>query len=370
MAAQNKEHMNSRHLISSSLLIATACTCLAAVQVGPVTMIGNLDEYPAPPAIGEVRTPAAGIYFGTAFKTDAEAYYVLDSIGLERFLFDPAVPLQVTLYRQDASGGWEAVAELGDPIPVAAPTRNPDLSTYVSYAPTAEFVLEPSSTYMVAVGQPADSTAEAGLVFTTSENYAAMPGWSIASDHFGIVVGGGVLWTVPFSPGHLKFQVNAVFLKSANQPPDVSQARASIARLWPATGLLVPFQVVGVTDPDGDQVRVKITSIVQDEPVADAPDRKHGRSGPIREVLKALKDKYDAVLLWDNLAMARAERNGAGNGRVYSVTFVASDGKGGESEGVVFINVPHDARTPAIDDGPATGYYDSFGELPSPEWLD
>jgi hypothetical protein len=38
---------------------------------------------------------------------------------------------------------------------------------------------------------------------------------------------------------------------------------------------------------------------------------------------------------------------------VYEITFVASDGKGGETEGSVFIKVPHDQSgdCESIDDG-------------------
>ena len=49
----------------------------------------------------------------------------------------------------------------------------------------------------------------------------------------------------------------------------------------------------------------------------------------------------------------RAERSGLGNGRVYAVSFSASDGNGGTCTGRVGVGVPHDqgeGRVP-VDDG-------------------
>jgi hypothetical protein len=52
-------------------------------------------------------------------------------------------------------------------------------------------------------------------------------------------------------------------------------------------------------------------------------------------------------------AQVRAERSGNGNGRVYRISFTASDGKGGTCDGSVKVSVPHDqgkGKVP-IDDG-------------------
>jgi hypothetical protein len=62
----------------------------------------------------------------------------------------------------------------------------------------------------------------------------------------------------------------------------------------------------------------------------------------------------------------RAERLDSGNGRVYRVSFTATDGKpNGTASGVVYIQVPHDrgAQPVAIDDGPLTGYFDSTAQF-------
>ena len=64
-----------------------------------------------------------------------------------------------------------------------------------------------------------------------------------------------------------------------------------------------------------------------------------------------LNDKYEVEVGTDT-AWLRAERLGTGNGRVYVITFVASDGKGGETIGTVKVYVQHDQKGfICIDDG-------------------
>jgi hypothetical protein len=111
---------------------------------------------------------------------------------------------------------------------------------------------------------------------------------------------------------------------ATNQPPDCSAASASPAVLWPPNHEMVPIEIVGVVDPDGDPLVITATDVSQDE-AEDEPGS--GNTAP------------DSQL--DPLAV-RAERSGQGSGRVYTITFVADDGRGGECEGVVTVCVPHD----------------------------
>jgi hypothetical protein len=61
-------------------------------------------------------------------------------------------------------------------------------------------------------------------------------------------------------------------------------------------------------------------------------------------------------------AYVRVERSGAGNGRVYTIYFTASDGRGGSCQGSGKVSVPHDASGGSvIDDGPL---YDSTVRTP------
>jgi hypothetical protein len=126
-----------------------------------------------------------------------------------------------------------------------------------------------------------------------------------------------------------------------NEPPDCSMAAASPAMLWPPNHALVRIAIRGVVDPDGDQVTIEATNVVQDEAI-DAPGS--GNTAP---------DSQLAPLA------VRAERSGQGNGRVYAVAFVADDGRGGTCTGTVQVCVPHDRGQGAtcVDDG---AQFDSF----------
>jgi hypothetical protein len=111
---------------------------------------------------------------------------------------------------------------------------------------------------------------------------------------------------------------------------------------------LVPIEIEGVTDPDGDPVVIVVGSVSQDEPLDVEGD---GSTCADAEIV-------------DGQASVRAERIGTpeipGNGRVYTLTFVASDKQGGQCKGQVRVCVPHDMGQgdSCIDDGQI---YSSFG---------
>ncbi len=111
-----------------------------------------------------------------------------------------------------------------------------------------------------------------------------------------------------------------------NEPPDTSGAVASPSELWPPNHKMKAVIITGVSDPDGDPVTIEVTGITQDEPV-DGPGRNHDPDGG--GVGTATPE-------------VRAERDGRGDGRVYVVSFVADDGRGGTSPGSVSVCVPHD----------------------------
>lgn len=121
-----------------------------------------------------------------------------------------------------------------------------------------------------------------------------------------------------------------------NRPPDVSQAAPSTAILWPPNHKMVPITILGVTDPDGDPFTIQITGISQDEPTNGLGD---GDTCP------------DGQGINSATVQLRAERSGTGNGRVYTITFTATDSKGASSTGSVTVAVPHDMHSTAIDDG-------------------
>jgi hypothetical protein len=163
-----------------------------------------------------------------------------------------------------------------------------------------------------------------------------------------VKVPGGYLLQVLDSRGVLLYQCKAELRSCFNSPPDCSKARAKDPVLWPPNHKLVPIEIEGVTDPDGDPVVIVVGSVSQDEPLDVEGD---GSTCADAEIV-------------DGQASVRAERIGTpeipGNGRVYTLTFVASDKQGGQCKGQVRVCVPHDMGQgdSCIDDGQI---YSSFG---------
>lgn len=128
----------------------------------------------------------------------------------------------------------------------------------------------------------------------------------------------------------------------ANNPPDCSAAGPSVATLWPPNHQFASINVLGVTDPDGDAITINIDGIRQDEPTDTFGD---GKFTP------------DGQGVGTSTAEVRAERAVPGNGRVYHISFSASDTFGASCSSEVLVGVPHDERGgAAVDDGPL---YDS-----------
>jgi len=117
---------------------------------------------------------------------------------------------------------------------------------------------------------------------------------------------------------------NVEIVNPANQPPICTAAVARPAVLWPPDHRMVAIEIDGVVDPDGDPVVITATDAVSSES-EDAPGS--GNTAP------------DVQL--DPLAV-RAERSGQGDGRLYTITFTADDGRGGTCNGTVEVCVPHD----------------------------
>ncbi|MBY0247959.1 MAG: hypothetical protein K2Q17_09845 [Nitrospiraceae bacterium] len=128
------------------------------------------------------------------------------------------------------------------------------------------------------------------------------------------------------------------FAGTPNDAPICTTAGPSTDRLWPPNHRLATVSVQGVTDPNGDPITITITAITQDEPVNGLGD---GDTAP------------DGFGVETSQAQLRSERSGTGNGRVYALSFKASDGKGGSCTGRVTVGVPHDQgqQSMPINDG-------------------
>ena len=136
-----------------------------------------------------------------------------------------------------------------------------------------------------------------------------------------------------------------------NNPPDCSGAHAKDPILWPPSHKLEPVEIEGVTDPDGDPISITAYAITQDEALDANGDGETCADGEIT----------------DGQASVRSERTGdpesPGNGRVYVISFVAVDSRGGRCSGQVSVRVPHDMGMgdTVVDDGQL---YDSLGDCP------
>jgi hypothetical protein len=127
----------------------------------------------------------------------------------------------------------------------------------------------------------------------------------------------------------------SITVLDVNALPECDLAQASPALLWPPNHKLMAVRILGVMDPNNDQVTLTVREVTQDEPVEGQGD---GDSSP------------DAVLQGDT-TLLRAERAGQGNGRVYRISFTADDGHGGSCTGAVTVCVPHDRRPGTCVDG-------------------
>lgn len=127
--------------------------------------------------------------------------------------------------------------------------------------------------------------------------------------------------------------------QNVNQCPDCASAAPTAATLWPPNHKLVPVGVTGVTDPQGQTTTIRIDGVAQDEPTDHLGD---GRTCG------------DASGVGTSTAGLRAERSGLGDGRVYHLTFTATDPDGHTCTGAVTTCVPHDQGQGAtcVDQGP------------------
>jgi len=132
------------------------------------------------------------------------------------------------------------------------------------------------------------------------------------------------------------FECEAKLTVVDTAPPE---AESKEVELWPPNH---KYKTISgddcVTDACDEDVEVTFLTASSDEPVNDNGD---GNTEP------------DIVFGCDGVKL-RAERQGGGNGRVYKLTWLASDEAGNETDGECVVTVPHDqSGDEAIDDGPA-----------------
>jgi len=125
-----------------------------------------------------------------------------------------------------------------------------------------------------------------------------------------------------------------IHVQNINDPPIASAAQPTTATLWPPNHGMLAVGITGVTDV-GNNATITITEVTQDEPTNGLGDG---------------DTAIDAIINGDGTVLLRAERSGKGDGRVYRISFTASDLEG-SSSGMVTVSVPQSVKKPAIDSG-------------------
>jgi hypothetical protein len=110
-------------------------------------------------------------------------------------------------------------------------------------------------------------------------------------------------------------------------PPDCSTAVPSVSMIWPPNHVMVAVQVDGITDPNYLPVTVTVTGITQDESV---------------DALGSGNTWVDGNGVGTPTAFVRAERSGLGTGRLYFISYTATNTMNLSCSGMVSTWVPHD----------------------------
>jgi hypothetical protein len=237
----------------------------------------------------------------------------------------PELAVQLTLYcgAIDATPPNLDVSVTGDRTPNSPITEVPGPSVTVNF--TATDLEDPAVYVLCGVDEETLVPCTSPFVINglTPEVFHSLT--VIAFDHF----------------GNSAVNSQSILIRP-NQPPVCVNALASPSRLWPPNHQMVPVVVSGVTDPDGDLVTITVISAKQDEPTNGLGD---GDTSP------------DVAISSNGSATVRSERAGPEDGRVYKLSFVGTDAKGGTCEGSVLVGVPKNANSSPVNSG-AT--YDSL----------
>jgi hypothetical protein len=173
--------------------------------------------------------------------------------------------------------------------------------------------------------------------------YTPNPGFS-GSDSFTYTIGDGLGGTATATVSVTVVPV--VVPPPPNRPPSCSGVTATPAILWPANERFRVVTLAGATDPDGNTLTFRITSVTQDEPVEKGPDAQ-ATDRPNQILLRADRRGGDD----DD-----GGRSGRGDGRVYRIAYTVSDGSL-TCSGVEIVGVPRRNGQTPVDSG---GSFNSF----------
>jgi hypothetical protein len=152
-----------------------------------------------------------------------------------------------------------------------------------------------------------------------------------------------VTWTFDDGNGNVVTQNQTVIVDDIT-PPVIETVLEPII-LWSPNHKYVHFEladfVTEVMDNCADVVvgDIKIVKVTSDEP-EDLYGNGDGKT-------------FDDMIIGDDCMSLdlRSEREGTGNGRVYTVYLELEDGNGNTGTALFMVNVPHDKKSTAVDDG-------------------
>jgi hypothetical protein len=195
-----------------------------------------------------------------------------------------------------------------------------------------------------------DTTAEAGLPVTLSFTLRRFDGIAIADAPLSIVIGSSLfepepvtdafgVATITLTPGVGTYAVTASYAGDASQflldsrvtgalrvvdttPPTIASVTPSRTSLWPPnkkmTAIAVAVPVADLADPNP---ACAVTSVTSSEDASGAWSLAGGLSVNLR-----------------------ADRNGNGSGRTYTIAVACTDASGNVANGTTRVLVPHDQR--------------------------
>jgi len=145
------------------------------------------------------------------------------------------------------------------------------------------------------------------------------------------------------SRGDVSPVLRKITVEGTNHAPDVSKAVPTLSRITRTDHTMEPVCITGVTDLEGDEYTISILGVTQDEPISGLGV---GDRSPDAMTLNGSS-------LWLRGELDPGTPEKLGNGRVYTVTFKATDSLGAFSTGKVTVSVPPGClpTDQAIDDG-------------------
>ncbi|HEU4769630.1 MAG TPA: hypothetical protein VFS77_19845, partial [Pyrinomonadaceae bacterium] len=331
---------------------------IAAVKLAATQIVDNLDsrgvdyrvavmnyeDFPVSP-FGSAGCGDATFHDVLSFSNDrASIVSAIQSVTLRCGGDFPESVLSALMHAVDSTslGTWRKNAKKAIILMGDAPGHNPEPFTGFTTASVIAAAQARSASLAPVIGRsfmPAAIAAGEDPIHI----YPILIGFdSSARSQFSALATGtdGALFEAPTAADVVEAIIEALgtIVTPDNSAPNCSFAVAGPSQIWPANHQMVPVSILGVTDPDGDALTLTINSITQDEPILGLGD---GDMSP------------DGAGVGTSTPSVRAERSGKGNGRMYEITFSASDGKGGQCSGKAKISVAHD-RHPnsiAVDDG-------------------